>query len=460
MKSLISFLFLLLAPLITNAQNIYQDVVLGEIQKTFINDYGASEGYWVNNSKNKKTVKRVREKEVVSKPKKTSINKPYVPKRKEQIPINNKISKKNNDESDEWSTFKKRKKKGLIDEGEYVPYVATKKNKKYVKNTKKKSVTSKPDRGDWMSQKLKEQSIWNKFTKADLSKWETAKKEMLNKWNADKKKYYKRLPIYKKNLVSKQVFSGLGSFKPNKKKLTTKFKGNGVVVVPNAFDLQVKDQGKRPTCSAFASTRALEISLAQNGTKKRLSDQYLYYSSKPYCQQSPCSKKGSWALSAFKKSKKSSTADIPSEKACPYSKTPKSGNETQIPLRNGCFQGEHQLKKFNQVKSLAQIIKALDRGQPVVSGFKLSPNFYKNKGVILYKDAAKSGAMNSHAAGHAILLVGYMKIPSKLNEGKVCFITANSWGVGWGRGGHACLSEKWVKSFRYNIPFLAVEKVI
>jgi C1A family cysteine protease len=53
-----------------------------------------------------------------------------------------------------------------------------------------------------------------------------------------------------------------------------------------------------------------------------------------------------------------------------------------------------------------------------------------------------------------------MKIPSSLNEGKVCFITANSWGVGWGKGGHACLSEKWVKNFRFNIPFLAVEKVI
>ena len=451
MKFLMSF-FILCLPLMASSKNVYQDVVLGEIQKTFVKDYGASEEYWMESTKNTAIKKRIR------KPKETKkrVSKPIV----KQVIVKKKVSKPMIDEDDGWAKFKKRKKKGLIDDGEYVPYVASKKIKKYKKKVTNKPIKSNPPKGDWMSQKMNEQSVWNKAIKSDLRKWEKAKKDMLNKWEADKKKYFKRLPTYKKNLVSKTVFSSSGIFKPNMEKLKTRFKGSGVVIVPNAFDLQVKDQGKRPTCSAFASTRALEISLAQNGTKKRLSDQFIYFASKPYCQKSPCSKKGSWALAAFKKSKNSSRPDIPSEKSCPYSKSPKRGNETQIPLRNGCFEGEHQLKKFHQVKNLAQIIKSLDRGQPVVSGFKLSPNFYKNKGVILYKDATKSGKMNSHAAGHAILLVGYMKIPVSLNEGKVCFITANSWGVGWGKGGHACLSEKWVKNFRFNIPFLAVEKVI
>jgi C1A family cysteine protease len=460
MKSLISILILVL-PLIANSKNVYQDVVLGEIQKTFIKDYGASEEYWaVSTIPNIKKPVKQPAKQTTKPAIKRVTTKPNIKPLKKDIIVEKKVAKPLIDESDGWAKFKKRKKKGLIDDGEYVSYVAPKKSKKYVKKTAQKNSKSKTVKVDWMSQKMNDQSIWDKAKKSDLSKWEKAKKDMLNSWQADKKKYYKRLPTYKKNLVSKDVFSSSGNFKPNNEKLKTKFKGGGVVIVPSAFELQVKDQGKRPTCSAFASTRALEISLAQNGTKKRLSDQYIYYASKPYCQKSPCSKKGSWALSAFKKSRNSSSPDIPREESCPYSKSQKRGNETQIPLKNGCFQGQHQLKKFHEVKSLSQIINSLDRGQPVVSGFKLSPNFYRNKGVILYKDAKKSGGVDSHAAGHAILLVGYMKIPSSLNEGKVCFITANSWGVGWGKGGHACLSEKWVKNFRFNIPFLAVEKVI
>lgn len=463
MKLLVIFSLFFL-PVISNAENVYQDVVLGEIQKTLINDYGTSDEFWTGgtNAQVKKPVKIIQPKKVVSKKKPVQVEKKEpIAKRKVSKPlIDDDVI---DEEGDGYAKYKKREKRGLIDDGEYVPYVdpnKTRKRKKYVKKTIAKKTKAKVSKNDWMSKKMNQQSIWDNSKKADLNKWEKAKKDMLNRWQVDRKKYFKRLPTYKRNLVSTDVFSSSGNFEANNEKLKTKFKGSGVVIIPNAFDLKIKDQGKRPTCSAFASTRALEISLAQGGTKKRLSDQFIYYASKPYCQKSPCSKRGSWALTAFKRSQNSSSPDIPSEKLCPYSKSPKSGNETQIPLTRGCFKGEHQLKKFNQVKSLTQIIRALDKGQPVVSGFKLSPNFYRNKGVILQKDAAKSGSMNSHSAGHAILLVGYMKIPPSLNEGKVCFITANSWGEGWGKGGHACISEKWVKNYRFNISFLAVEKVI
>ena len=41
-----------------------------------------------------------------------------------------------------------------------------------------------------------------------------------------------------------------------------------------------------------------------------------------------------------------------------------------------------------------------------------------------------------------------MKLPQKYwaQEGKMCFIIANSWGKGWGLGGHACLTETWVQN--------------
>ncbi|MAE58814.1 MAG: hypothetical protein CME69_08040, partial [Halobacteriovorax sp.] len=61
--------------------------------------------------------------------------------------------------------------------------------------------------------------------------------------------------------------------------------------------------------------------------------------------------------------------------------------------------------------------------------------------------------------GHAVLLIGYIKLPKVLNEGSVCFITANSWGSGWGHGGYACLSEKWVLSQRQSNPFVVINSV-
>ncbi len=64
--------------------------------------------------------------------------------------------------------------------------------------------------------------------------------------------------------------------------------------------------------------------------------------------------------------------------------------------------------------------------------------------------------MDAHAAGHAVLFIGYMKLPKILNEGSVCFITANSWGIGWGHGGYSCLSEKWVINHRNRNPFVTV----
>ena len=137
----------------------------------------------------------------------------------------------------------------------------------------------------------------------------------------------------------------------------------------------------------------------------------------------------------------------------------KNGNETQLPLSAGCFKGQYQVSSFSQVKSFQNIIESLNSGIPIISAFRLSPNFYRNNGTILLKNASKGGQVDSHAAGHAVLLIGYMKIPKELNEGDYCIVMANSWGVGWGQGGHACISEKWFKHFRYDISFLAVNSL-
>ena len=154
--------------------------------------------------------------------------------------------------------------------------------------------------------------------------------------------------------------------------------------------------------------------------------------------------------------------DIPLEKNCPYITTPKSSNETQVPLPYGCqSQGHVKVRDFETLDTLDEVLESLENNQPVIAGFKLSPNFYDSKGLIKFSDAHRGGRTDSHAAGHALLLIGFIKLPPSMHatEGQVCILTANSWGEGWGRGGYACLTEKWMLSFRIRNAFISLKSI-
>ena len=449
------------------ANNIYRDLVVGEIQKTFMEDYQVKKSYFrpinTNPPPRPPVVAPPPKKKVVKKEKKQAF-----PKKRGLIDFDDKPFKGLKKESKKGLAKGRAKgrAKGLQEEEDFTPEPIDLPKRKTAKDLLNNSPQKKQGlekRGDWMGQKLKEKENFEKQSSQKVQSWYLEKQKMLKEWAQDKKRFLKSLPSYKKNLVNYNRFGSASATKPSQKflpSLKAKAQGNDFFTIPKAFFSKVKDQGKRPTCAAFAATRALEISLAQKGQETALSEQYFYFASKPYCQSTPCSKKGSWALNAFNKSIRSQSPDIPLDKDCPYSKISRSGNETQLPLQSGCFQGRHKLKRFEKVQSLREIKRSLDQGHPVVSAFKLSPNFFRNKGVVLYKDSFGKASNNPHAAGHAVLLIGHMKIPASLGEGAFCFLTANSWGTGWGKGGHACLSEKWVQKYRFSIPFLAVNLAI
>lgn len=236
-----------------------------------------------------------------------------------------------------------------------------------------------------------------------------------------------------------------------------------VHIVNGAFNVPIRDQFARPTCSAFAGIRALEIILSQNAVNRDLSEQYFYWASKPECQSSPCDKKGSWVNTAYKYSQKQPQIDIPVEADCAYETGSKERNETQIPLSTKCNVGAVKVESFEEVKTLSDTIDQLKRNVPVIMAAKLSENFYKNSGLVTLSDSTKSYGlgMDGHALGHAFLGVGIMELPAKMKatEGSFCIIIANSWGKGWGAGGYACLTEKWLAKFRQPASFVAVTKV-
>ncbi|MDD4976360.1 MAG: C1 family peptidase [Bacteriovorax sp.] len=334
---------------------------------------------------------------------------------------------------------------------------------------------------EWQRNK-KQEIIDNQIKKQqEIKDWQNEKQLIINQWLTEKGNFNKRIPKYKENLISENVFLENQIQATNDVKNSNESQKTSVVspekmippnitmpifpdfyVIDKSLDVEIKDQGQRPTCAAFTGIRAMEILMSQQGKDEKLSEQYFFWASIPKCQTSPCQKEGSWVFNAYQSSLEAKSPNIPLEKDCPYNQKNLNDNVTQIPLNNSCLTGHAKIKKFTSVQTSAEIITAIKAGHPVIGGFKLTENFYKNEGYVFVQSTKDGGAkLDEHAGGHAVLLVGIMKMPAELHqkEGKFCLISANSWGPGWGKGGHACLSENWIERHRFNVPFIALEQV-
>lgn len=286
--------------------------------------------------------------------------------------------------------------------------------------------------------------------------WRKTHQKTLEEWEKEKGRYLKNIDEYQKGLAEIPLILPVSKQEKEKKveiKIDKEF-----FFVPGTFEVSIRDQKQRPTCSSFAGLRAVEILLAQNGNPVDLSEQYFYWASKPDCHTKKCAKGGSWVGNGLEFSKKSNDLDIPLEKDCPYKTTSIAGNDTQIPLNNECRKGHTKVEEFNYHTTLDDMVETLKRNRPVMASFRLTPNFYSNTGLILASESNIGEQMDSHSLGHSVLIVGHMKLPKILDEGSLCFVVANSWGVGWGHGGYSCISEKWFLKNRSDNPFVSVSR--
>ncbi len=274
---------------------------------------------------------------------------------------------------------------------------------------------------------------------------EERKKEELRKRQAEKRKLKEELRLLEEEERRKEEERRRKAEERRKEPPKPKWNWKAV---DYSLDLTVKSQSQRPTCSAFASIRAIEIKLAQLGKNLDLSEQYFYWASKPNCQSIPCNSWGSAFGVGIRASKNSSKKDIPPETSCPYQNEDRPNNQTQIPLRIGCQRdGIAKVVKYEYFNSIDELPSFLDKNHPVIGGFTLSPGYYETKAFLSLADDNKLGATDSNEGGHAFNIIGYMELPKSLHrdEGKRCYIAANSWGYGWGTGGHTCISEAWLK---------------
>ncbi len=286
---------------------------------------------------------------------------------------------------------------------------------------------------------------WKKDVKDQLRTWQTQQKIFLGKIKVYKEATF-AIPVKEEKIVEKPI---LLRDIPE------------IHIVHSSFRIPVKDQDGRATCAAFTGVRAMEILLAQNEEMRDLSEEYFYWASKPECQKSACSKKGSWVTRGYDFSANRPVVDIPVEKTCPYETQIDKNNETHVPLKPTCQDGVVKVAKYEQIKTLSEAIDRLKKNMPVIMSSKLTPNFYINEGMVTIEDSEKNGSVDSHAMGHAYLAVGIMELPEKLHEkeGKFCLVVNNSWGKGWGAGGYSCLTENWILKYRLPSSFVALKSV-
>jgi C1A family cysteine protease len=299
---------------------------------------------------------------------------------------------------------------------------------------------------------------WRAETKKVQEGWKKEIKDQLKQWQTEQKIFEGKIKVYKAN-----TFEIPAKFEKIVEKKVNVSALPDAHIVNGAFKIPVRDQSNRPTCSAFAGIRAVEILLAQNNQDKDLSEQYFYWASKPNCQKGPCTEKGSWINHGYRYSKEHRTIDIPLESNCAYKLVSDPQNETQVPLIPSCEQGATKVVNYEDVRTLSDVIERVKQNTPVVIAAKLSENYYRNQGLITLEDSKKTatGKMDSHALGHAMLAVGVIELPLKLKatEGNYCLVVVNSWGKGWGAGGYSCLTQNWLEKFRQPAAFVAVTKV-
>lgn len=236
-------------------------------------------------------------------------------------------------------------------------------------------------------------------------------------------------------------------------------------VIPNAMDVEIRNQKMRGTCAAFTGIRAVETVLAQHRQfgplQLDLSEQHFYWLSKPDCFDKKCNadehSEGSYFDTGFINSNKlANLGALRQEQYCPYVPFPNKKNLTYSPLAEQCLNdsvGLFQVSEFNPVLPFDSIISELAQNRPIAAGFTLTNSYKKTKGVVRASDPLnETEAQGQHVAGHAMLLIGFIKLPDAMlkEEGRYCAIMANSWGAGYGVGGFACLTETWMEQNRFK----------
>lgn len=212
----------------------------------------------------------------------------------------------------------------------------------------------------------------------------------------------------------------------------------------NRLNLQIKDQGRRPSCSVFAVVSALEFENAKvSDVPEKLSEEYLIWATRellgipaavdPAYDPETDGDLGfslTEVVQALRRYGILRAADMPNTFGKSMAKIDKPDEVMIESARERRKVTATYITGRTNADRINNIIHALNAGIPVVVGLPWPHSATLRNAPILSKQAPQYN--------HAVTLVGYKCDRSKISD--TLFLFKNSWGPDWGINGHGWIS--------------------
>ena len=190
---------------------------------------------------------------------------------------------------------------------------------------------------------------------------------------------------------------------------------------------EIRYQGKRPTCMAFASSDA--HSFAQ-GTTEPLSVEYAFF----HAVRLKFNADRTQGVGIRLMSRAISTEGQPFETGWPYLNDLSATDDWEPPKNPGTI--FRRGTTLIVPSTMAKIYVSLDTGHPVIVVMNISQSFFFVKAGTIIRAPANEPTLNTHA----VIAVGYGEC-----DGCRCVLIRNSWGEKWGDDGYAWVEEDYLK---------------
>jgi len=228
-----------------------------------------------------------------------------------------------------------------------------------------------------------------------------------------------------------------------------------------ALELNVKNQGYRPSCAVFAIVSALEFQNAElQGKVEKFSEEYLIWAVRKSVQR--ISQPGAPADSEYRDEGFSLSEVVAALRAygIPLQSTMPNTFGRRIDAieepppeivqeaRDHKRVFAHQVPGRDRVTLLNNIFQSLNCGVPVAVGIAWPMGRVAN-GYLSNQPAAPD-------RGHAVTLVGYKSDTGRPED--AYFIFKNSWGPAWGQGGYGTVTYQYLNNHLYDAVLLEVQR--
>ena len=229
-----------------------------------------------------------------------------------------------------------------------------------------------------------------------------------------------------------------------------------------AHDLNVKNQGRRPSCAVFAIVSTLEYQNAMlTGHHEKFSEEYLLWAVRKTVKRphrtvpagggdDPDDLDEGFTLNEVTNALH--TYGIPPEDRMPYDFSESNQRKPEPPEHLLEMARKHQrlsvvsMPGSDNVTRINNLIQALNAGIPIAIGIpwtRFNNAFLRNQTPEGY-------------SGHAITLVGYTSPTGKIED--VVFTFKNSWGPNWGEGGYGQVTAVYLARFGFDGLLLDVQR--